>query len=74
MNSIIFYTDLDKVIGCTRENNINGEPFCDSCQNNCAICSFKGQEKNFIQQTIQNERQLKATFVKLYLEKNFRIY
>ena len=74
MDTIIFYTDLDKVIGCTRGDQIKGEPFCDACQEQCVLCSFKGQCKKDIQQNIQNERQLKATFVKLYLEKNFRIF
>ncbi|MHA1276440.1 MAG: hypothetical protein ACTSQI_03915 [Candidatus Helarchaeota archaeon] len=74
MDSIIFYTDLDKVIGCTRTNKIEGEPFCDACQNHCDICVFRGRGRKDIQQNLQNERHLKATFIKLYLEKTLRIF
>ncbi|MFX1294013.1 MAG: hypothetical protein ACFFD2_04040 [Promethearchaeota archaeon] len=74
MDTIIFYTEFDKVIGCTRPNNIEGEPFCDVCRNKWNLCAFKGQCKNDIQQQIQNERQLKTTFIKLYLEKKINIF
>ncbi|NVM53543.1 MAG: hypothetical protein HWN66_07540 [Candidatus Helarchaeota archaeon] len=73
MENIIFYTELDKIIGCTRHFFIKGEPFCDSCQGYQSFCSFKGQCMKDIQQMIKNEQQLKATFIKLYLEKAFRI-
>ena len=72
MSGIIFYTELDKIIGCTRPNAINGEPFCDSCKGSHGICSFQGQCKQDVQLRISNERQLKATFIKLYLEKFIR--
>ncbi len=75
MDSIIFYTDLDKVIGCTKGNIIKGEPFCDACQENCEVCRFKWQYKKDVQHNLNtNERQLKATFIKLYLEKTLRIF
>jgi hypothetical protein len=74
MDSIIFYTDLDRVIGCTKGNSIKGEPFCDACQENCGFCRFKWQYKTDVQHNLNtNERQLKATFIKLYLEKTLRI-
>lgn len=73
MANVIFYTELDKIIGCTRSNLINGEPFCDACGGNQGLCSFNGKCKQEIEQKIRNEKELKATFVKLYLEKVFRI-
>ncbi|MHA1648711.1 MAG: hypothetical protein ACTSYB_00850 [Candidatus Helarchaeota archaeon] len=74
MDTIIFYTDLDKVIGCTRSDSIKGEPFCDTCQEHCGNCAFKGRWKADIQQKLKNEQQLKAIFIKLYLEKTFRFF
>ncbi|MHA1267131.1 MAG: hypothetical protein ACTSRS_17965 [Candidatus Helarchaeota archaeon] len=73
MENIIFYTEFDRIIGCTRSNFIKGEPFCDICQENGSQCSFCGQNKTELQQKFMNEKQLKATFVKLYLEKLLRI-
>ena len=74
METIIFYTEMDKVIGCTHGNNIIGEPFCDVCQQQCGVCSFRGQLKNEVQQRVNNERSLKITFIKLYLEKLLRSF
>ncbi len=72
MQNIIFYTELDKVIGCTRSDFIKGEPFCDACQTGQGTCSFSGHCMSDIQQMVKNNQQLKATFVKLYLAKMFR--
>ncbi|NVM31022.1 MAG: hypothetical protein HWN65_19430 [Candidatus Helarchaeota archaeon] len=72
MENIIFYTELDKVVGCTRPSYIEGEPFCDACQGKQDVCQFSGQCMRDVQQQIKNEQYLKATFIKLYLEKSFR--
>ncbi len=73
MENVIFYTELDRVIGCTRPDFITGEPFCDACQGNQGLCSFYGKCKGDIQQKMNNDAQLKATFIKLYLEKMLRL-
>lgn len=65
---------MDKIIGCTQDNSVKGEPFCDVCQEQCGSCSFYGKSMKDIQQNIKSEQQLKATFVKLYLEKIIRMY
>ncbi len=72
MESIIFYTELDKIIGCTTKNCIKGEPFCDVCLDRGGSCSYKSKYMKDVQQQVQNERQLKATFIKMYLEKTLR--
>ena len=72
MESIIFYTELDKIIGCTQDKCINGEPFCDVCQDKSGSCSYRNKYMKEVQLGVQNERQLKATFIKLYLEKTLR--
>ena len=74
MDTIIFYTELDKVIGCTKSNRINGDPFCDMCQKECNLCAFRGQDMNDIRHRIENEYKLKATFIKLYLDKLLRTF
>jgi len=74
MENIIFYTEMDKIIGCTQDKCINGEPFCDMCQQKGGFCSYKDKYLKDIQQEFQNERQLKATFIKLYLEKTLRTF
>lgn len=73
MENIIFYTELDKVVGCTRPQFIEGEPFCDTCQGKLRECAFQGQCTNTVQQMVRSEQHLKATFVRLYLEKMLRI-
>ena len=74
MESIIFYTELDKIIGCTQDKCIKGEPFCDVCQDKSGSCYYKNKYMKDIQQQLQNEHQLKTTFIKLYLEKTLRTF
>ncbi len=65
MEIIIFYTEMDKIIGCTQDKSINEEPFCDECQEKSESCFYKNKNSEDIQQQFQNERRLKASFIKL---------
>ena len=65
MEIIIFYTELDKIIGCTQDKSIKGEPFCDECSEKSGSCFYRNKYTEDIQQQFQNECQLKASFIKL---------
>jgi hypothetical protein len=65
MEIIIFYTELDKIIGCTQDKSIKGEPFCDECLEQSRSCFYRNKYTEDIQQQFQKEHQLKASFIKL---------
>jgi hypothetical protein len=65
MEVIIFYTELDKIIGCTQDKSIKEEPFCDECLEKSGSCYYKNKFAEDIQQKFQNERQLRASFIRL---------